>query len=207
MQAFGLEVNRDKVGVGIAHPLFQAMPIEHPKSELSVILKIFVAIRLGLIHHDAAKVKVGPGGDEIHDGLITRKFGAANLAPFQFASDAIAGLNLTKTGQNFRAFFAWQPQAADDHVWLAGLAFMAALVAINANLGVGKRAELRLRGLGLHYGAMLNPLAHVEKANARRFNYAKSGRAGLHCANQNDRAGMGGKNHGDARLNGNQTFQ
>jgi hypothetical protein len=73
------------------------------------------------------------------------------------------------------------------------LAFMAALVAINANLGVGKWAELRLWGLGLHDGAILNPLAHVEKANARRFNCAKSGRVGLHCANQNDRVGVAGK--------------
>ena len=108
MQAFGFEVNRNKVGVGVAHPLFQAVPVKHPKPELPVILKILVAIRLGLVHHDAAKMNVGPGGDEIHHGLITRKFGAANFTPFQFASDAVPGLKcLPPCPQTGRTAVAW----------------------------------------------------------------------------------------------------
>ena len=108
MQAFGFEVNRNKVGVGVAHPLFQTMPVEHPKSELPIVLKKFVAISLGLVHHDAAKVDIWPRGNESHHCLITREFGAANLAPFQFASDAVPGLKcLPPCPQTGRTAVAW----------------------------------------------------------------------------------------------------
>jgi hypothetical protein len=50
------------------------------------------------------------------------------------------GLDGAQSSQNFAPLFTRQPQAADDHELLVALAFVPALVAINADLGISKRA-------------------------------------------------------------------
>src|SRR6266571_2479758 len=64
-QTLRLEIQGDKISVPVAHPLLEAMPVEHPETQLAVILKKSVVIHLGLVHHDATKVGVRPGGDEV----------------------------------------------------------------------------------------------------------------------------------------------